>query len=188
MLVAHALIELAQQEVESHLLCAAEPLDGLGKIGDCLAVAFVLDVVVGKGQVGERASLAVLNLVNVDVCQDVVGLGSPAHGAVTECFPNLRFLHQVGLPREVARNVVEGGRRTQEVAFHVLGLGEHVPRIVQEGVILVALEPLLVLGVIALAGFLLGFLLDGVQGNGLLHLLDGAVKAAAALGRLGVGL
>ena len=83
---------------------------------------------------------------------------------------------------------MESGGRTQEVAFHVLGLGEPVPGIVQEGVVLVTLEPLLELGVIALACFLFGFLLDGVQGDGLLHLLDGAVEAAAALGRLGIGL
>ena len=102
MLVAHALIELAQQEVESHLLRPAKTLDGLGEVGNGLTVALVLDVVVGKGEIGERAALAVFNLVDVDVCQDVVGLGGPSHGTIAECFPYFGLFNEVGFPEEVA--------------------------------------------------------------------------------------
>ena len=81
---------------------------------------------------------------------------------------------------------MERGCRAQEVALHVLSLGHHVPGVVDKRVVFLALEPFLVFWVVALASLALGLLLDGVQRDGLLHLLDGAVKVGAGLGGLGV--
>ena len=180
------LIELPQQEVEPHLLPAVLPVQRSAQVGNGLGIFLVLDVVVGKGQVGQRQQPLVVNLVDVHVGKHVVGLGGPAHGAVAQGLPQVALELQLGLPGEVAGDVVKGGTAAQEVALHVLGLGQHVPGVVQKRVVLVALHPLLVLGVVLLAGFLLGLLLDGVQRDGFLHLLDCAVKRAAGLRRLGV--
>ena len=144
-------------------------------------------MVVGKGGIGQSANFLVGDFVQVHVGQDVVGLGGPPHGAVAQGLTHLAFLYQVFLPREVARDVAEGGCSIQEVALHVLGLGQHVPGVVQIGVVFIAREPLLILGVASLAALAFGFLLDGVQGDGLLHFLDRTLKAAAGLRRFGVG-
>ena len=84
-------------------------------------------------------------------------------------------------------DIAERGGGIQEVALHVLGLGQHVPGVVQIGVVLVTCEPFLIFGVLVLAALAFGFLFDGVQGDGLLHLLDSAFKAARRLLGLGVG-
>ena len=180
------LIELSQQEIQAHFLPAFGSLHGLCQIGDGLLVAVALDIIVGPGQVSQRADTLVGDFVDMDMSQHVVGLGGPPHGAVAQRFPNLRLLHQVGLPQEVARDIAECGSGVQEIALHVLGLGQREPGIVQEGVVLVAFHPFAVFRVAAFARFFLGFLLDGVQGDGLLHLFDGAVEAARGLWRLGV--
>ena len=186
LLVARLLVELAQEELQTHLLGALGGLHGLAKVRHRLGILLLLDVVVGKGQVGQAADALVLDVLGVNVCQHVVGLGGPSHGAVTQRFPHLGLLHQGGLPLEVARDVTERGSGIQEVAFHIFRLGQQVPAVVHEGVVLLALHPLAVLLVVVLAAFLLGLALDRVQRDGLLHLLDGAVKRAAGLGRLGV--
>ena len=186
-LVADVLIELTQQEIHAHLLVALEALDGLRQIGDGLLGFLSLDMVVGKGGIGQCTHLFVGNLVKVDVGKHVVGLGGPAHSAIAQGLTHLALLHQICLPGEVTCDIAEGGSGIQEVALHVLRLGEQVPGIVQIGVVLVTGEPFLVLRVTALATFALGFLLDGVQCDGLFHLFDGAVKTAAGLRSLRVG-
>ena len=123
MLIADLLIELSQQETHAHLVAALEALDGLGQIGDGLFGLLSLDVVVGKGRVGQCADTLVGDLVEVDVGQHVVGLGYPSHGAIAQCLAHLAFLNQVGLPSEVAGNVSESGGGVEEVALHVLCLG-----------------------------------------------------------------
>ena len=123
----------------------------------------------------------------MDVGEHVVGLGDPTQGTVTQGFAHLALLYQVMLPREVAGDVAEGGCGVQEVALHVLGFGHQVPCVVQVGVVLVSGEPFLVFRVTAFTGLAFGLFLDGVQRDGLLHLLDGAVKTAAGLRSLGVG-
>ena len=186
-LVASVLIELSQEEIQAGALAALGTLHSLAQIGNGLLILRGLDVVVGHGQIGERTHALVLNLVDVHMHQHVVGLGGPPHGAVTQSLPHLCLQHEVGLPHEVARDVAEGGGGVQEVALHVLRLSHGEPRVVDKRVVLGAAQPLLVLGVVALAGLALGFLLDAVQGDGLLHLLDGAVETAAGLRSLGVG-
>ena len=182
----YLVIELSQEEVQANLLSTAAAVDGFLKERHGLSIHFTLDIIVGKGKVGKLLQPLVLNLAGVYVGKHVVGLGGPVHSAVTQGLPNLGFEHQVGFPREVSSNVVESGRRAQEVAFHVLRLSHEVPCIVDEWVILLALEPFLVLRVIALARFALGFFLYGVQRDGLLHLLDGAVKVGGGLCGLGI--
>ena len=181
-------IQLAQQEVEAHALCALLPLHGLGQIGNGLGVALALYVVVGKCQIGERAQALALDFVDVHMGQHIVGLGGPAHGAIAQGLPQLSLGHEVGLPCEVAHYVVECGGRTGEVALHVLRLGHCEPGVMDKRVILVALEPLLVFFVVALAAFALGLLFDRVQRYGLLHLLDCAIEAGGGLRRLGVAV
>ena len=97
-LVAHLLIELSQQEAHSHLVIALEALDGFRQIGDGLLGFLGLDMVVGKGGVGQSANFLVGDLVQVHVGQDVVGLGGPPHGAVAQGLTHLAFLYQVFLP------------------------------------------------------------------------------------------
>ena len=84
-------------------------------------------------------------------------------------------------------DVEEGGGRPEEVAVVVLAPAHHHPRIVEEGVVLLAAHPRLVVGVAAAPGFLLGLLLDGAYLDGLLSFLYRAVEIALRLGRLGVG-
>ena len=182
------IIELPQQEVEPHLLSAACPFHGFFHVGHRLGVHLALDIVVGKGEVSQLIQPVIFNPVRMNVRQHVVGLGGPFHGTVAQRLPNLRFKHEIGLPREVAGNVMESSCRAQEVALHILCLCHEVPGIVDEWVILLTLEPLLIFLVVALACLALGFALYRVQRNSLLHLLDGAVKAGAGLSGLRVAI
>ena len=91
-------IELSQQEVQSHLLSAAGAINGFLKIGQRLVVHLALDVVVGKGKIGELVEPLVVDLLGVDVHEHVVGLGGPVHGAVAQCLPYLCLKHELGFP------------------------------------------------------------------------------------------
>ena len=159
LLLACFIIELSQQEIKAHLLPSAGAFHSLLQVGHCLGIHLALDVIVGKGEIGELVEPLILDALGVDVHQHVVGLGGPVHGAIAQRFPYLRLQHQLGFPLEVACNVVEGCRRAQEVALHVLRLGHEIPGVVDKRVILLALEPFLLLGTVALA---LGLALDGV--------------------------
>ena len=83
MLVAHILIELSQQEVHPHFLIALKTFYSLSEEGDCLLWLLNFDIVVGKGSIGQCPYFLVGDLVEMDVGQNVVGLGDPPHGAVT---------------------------------------------------------------------------------------------------------
>ena len=170
------LIELAEQEIESHLLRALAVFSCYGKIGYCLGKLFVFDEIVGKGEVAKRTYALVFNLVEVYVGEHIVGLGGPPHSAVAQHFPHLCLCHEVGFPGEMACNVVECGGGAEEIAFHVLGLAHEIPCVVQEWVIFVTFQPLLVLWVVSLAVFALWLLFNGVQRNCFLHFLDCAVE------------
>ncbi len=78
--------------------------------------------------------------------------------------------------------------RPEEVAVVVLASSHHEPRVVQEGVVLVAFHPLLVLWVAALAGFACRFFLDGAYLYCFLGLFDGAGEVARGLCGRFVGL
>ena len=80
---------------------------------------------------------------------------------------------------------MEGGRRCQEIALHVFGFRQHEPRIVDKGVVFLALEIFLVFLVVRLARLFRGLFLDGVEGDGLLHLFYRAVETARRLWRFG---
>ena len=117
----------------------------------------------------------------MDVHKNVVGLGGPSHCAIAEHLPQLSLGDEVRHPGEVSADVVERGCRTEEITFHIFGFAQQHPCVVYEGVVFVAFEPLLLL-VGGASAFALGLFLDGVQRNGFLHLLDGAVVVAAGLG------
>ena len=118
------------------------------------------------------------------VCQDVFGLVEPVHRQVGTHLPQLGLVHHFGQPLEVTGNVEERGSGTQEVAVEVLRAAHHQPGVVQEGVELFAGAEGLVLG---RGGAFLGLLGYGVQLDGLLHLLYGALEVSGGLGHLGVG-
>ena len=117
------LVELTQQEVLANLLRAFCALHCLGKVGHGQRGQLLLHIIVGKRQVGKRADALVVDLVQVDVREHIVGLTGPTHGTVTQGLPHLGFLDQVGLPTEVAADVAECRRGVQEVALHVLRHG-----------------------------------------------------------------
>ena len=123
----------------------------------------------------------------MDVHENVVGLGGPSHCAIAEHLPQLSLDDEVRHPGEVSADVVERGCRAEEIAFHIFGFAQQHPCVVYEGVVFVAFEPLLLL-VGGASAFALGLFLDGVQRNGFLHLLDGAVVVAAGLGCLFYGV
>ena len=187
MLISDFLIELSQQETHAHLLVTLEALHGSGQVGDGFLGLLRNDIVVGKGRIGQCSYFFVGDLVKVDMREHIICLGGPTQRAIAQGLAHLTFLHQVFFPSEVTGDVAEGRGGIQEIALHVLCLGQHVPGVVKIGIVLVAGEPFLILGVAVLAALALGLLLDGVQGDGLFHLLDGAVKTAGGLGCLGIG-
>ena len=102
LLFASVLIELTEQEVQTHFLRPLAALDGFGEVWNGLDVFIRFDIEVGKRQVGKRAYAFALDLVDMHMRQHVVGLGGPAHGAIAQRLPNLAFKHQIWLPTEVA--------------------------------------------------------------------------------------
>ena len=185
LLFARRLIELSQQEIEPHLLCAAGALNCLRQIGDGLCMLIRFDIEIGECQIGKRAYASIGDLVDMHVREHIVGFGGPLHRAITERFPNLAFQHQLGFPREMACNVVESGGRSQEIALHIFRFCQHIPRIVDKGVVFLPLEVFFIFLVVGFARFFGGFLFDRVQCNSLLHLFDGAVETARWLRRFG---
>ena len=152
-----------------------------------LLVLAAADEVVGIDG-GKPVVLRLGQLVVVDFLEYVFGFVEPAQGNVASGLPELGLGYEVGHPGEVTRDVEKGSCGLEELALVILGLAHQSPGVVDEGVVLVALEVVAIFGVAHLSGVALGLLLDGVELDGFLALLDGAVEAARGLRVLGVGI
>ena len=178
--MAQCRLHLSHDEPQARFLRLARlALDDLTQVGHGLLQLTRLQVVVGVGGI-PVAHRAVVYGVATHVAYDVLGIVEPVQLRVALSQPGTcqRVLH--GLCLIQAAHVGKSGSRLVEGAFLELRLTHHHPSFPQERVILLASQPLAVLGRLASALLPLGAGLDGVQLDGFLHLLDGTVVVALA--------
>ena len=134
-------------------------LDGLDEEGLGIGIIVSMDIVIGIDEVVEPAQTVVCQLVFLDACQNHLGLVLPAHRDIAQCLHQFCLGHSGRQPAEMLADVEKCRCRAEEVAVVVLASAHHHPCVVQEGVILLAAQPLLILGCVA-AALDLGLLLD----------------------------
>ena len=92
-LVAHLFVKLSEQEIHPHLFIALEAFNGFGKIRDGQFWLLSLDVIIGKGGVGQCADAFIGDFIQMDVGEHVIGFGWPPHSAIAQGLTNLAFLY-----------------------------------------------------------------------------------------------
>ena len=179
-----ALEHLAEQEAQTGALGARCCLYGLAQWLHGLLVVAAAHEAVGLYVGVEAAQGRSGKLVGLEALEYELGVVQPVHGHIAARLPQLGLGDCLRQPREMAADVEESGCGAEEVAVEELAAAHHHPCVVQEGVVLVALEPRLVGGIAALSRLAAGALLDAAQLYGLLTLLDAAVEVARGLRRL----
>ena len=188
LLVAGALVYLAQEEGQTRFLCCRPVACRRLEEGCGLGVLLLADVQHRPVKVVEVLQVFVGEVLLFYAYENLLGLVKPVHGQVGAGLPQLRLGDGGGQPAEVAAGVEEGGAGAEEVAVHVLAAAHHQPVVVQKRVVLLALHPLFVLGVVGLAALAGGLFGDRAQLDGLLRLLYRAGEVAVGLRRLLVAL
>ena len=182
------LLHLRQEVVEASLPAVALGVArGAFEVGHGLVKALLCEEEVGGGGIGEPAHAAA-HAVAAQAAQRVLGIVVPARAGVAPREPLAGLGGHGGFGGVEARDVGKGGCGLEKFAFLKLRLAHEEPGVLEEGVVLLALQVGACLGGALFALGVEGLLLYGVQGNGFLAFGDGRLEVGLArFARLLVG-
>ena len=182
------LLKLPEQEAHTCFLHTSGGIYCLRQIGNGILSAVSLNEIVGIRHIVHSTQFLGSQFFGFQPGSHILRLVCPTQGTIGAQLPDFRLGHQFGQPVEIAFHIAECGSGSEKIAVQILGFAHQPPGIVEKWIIFAAFQIFAVFRVTHLAAVLFRLLLNGMQGNGLLHLFQCAVKIGRRLCCLRIGM